>query len=301
AHNYTPDTWGCAFYPLWPFLLRGVSYVFGKNLLLTGYVLSNLFSLAALLLFHRYGREKHGLQLADRATILLALFPGSVFFFLPYTESLFLFLVVFFFWSLHRCNYAAAAAAAFFLPMTRAVGVLIFPCFLWELFRRKASVKNYGWAGAPLLGYACYFGIMHLSTGNALSGFEAQQHFPTQPSLGRLLELHRFAEHFAEFHFSHEMLYSALDRILFLCFLVSLYWVFRLDSGYYLYAVLMGLVPALAVSLMSYTRFCSVIFPLFIVMAQLLSKTRGFWLMAAVFGAAQFYFLLRHISGQWAG
>ncbi len=301
AHGYTPKAGHCAFYPLWPLCIRIGAFVTGGNFVVSAYLLANLFSFVAFLLFHQFVRENHDLAIADRATVLLVVFPGSIFFNFPYTESLFLLLVMACLVCLRRGFLVAAAAMAFLLPMTRAVGVFILPVLVWELFRKKSPIKNYALSLAPLLGYACYFGIMYFFTNNPFEGFAAQQNYPAQPSITRIADPVGFAQAFMDFRWSHDMLHSWVDRLFFVLFLASAYWMLRADTTYYVYSVFMGLVPALSNILMSYTRFVSLVFPLFIVWGQFTLRTRSFWPIAVLSFAAQNYFFIRHIMGQWAG
>ncbi|MGD0886113.1 MAG: hypothetical protein ABSA46_14810, partial [Thermodesulfovibrionales bacterium] len=54
-----------AFSPLWPFMIRIFSYITGGNLLASGLILSNVFSIAALYGLHRLVSEQNDSQLAD--------------------------------------------------------------------------------------------------------------------------------------------------------------------------------------------------------------------------------------------
>ncbi len=290
-----------AFYPLWPLCIRVGSILLNGNALLSAYVLANLFSLGGLLLFHRVVSERQCESVATKATVLLLLYPGSIFFFFPYSESLFLLLLMLCLYCLQRGNYAGVALAAFLIPMARAIGVFILPILLWELIRKKSPARNYAVCATPLLGYLCYFGLMYSYAGDPLAGFAAQLHFPAAPSVARIFDPMGFIESFTTFSWSHDMRYSIIDRGLFVVFLASLFWVIRMDSTYYVYAVFTGLVPALSNVLMSYTRFLSLVFPLFVVAAQLTFRTWLFGVFVTGSATAQVYFFLRHLSRQWVG
>jgi len=298
--SYTPKSGHCAFYPLWPLCISLATTVTG-NPVVSGYLLANLFSFCALLLFHHFVLKKHDVETANRATLLLLLYPGSLFFFFPYTESLFLFLLMVCVRCLRSEAWKWVFIAAFLLPMTRATGVFIFPFLVWEFFRRKSPVKTYAICAAPLLGYFCYFAIMYFYTGNALEGFDAQQKYPARPSIARIADPVGFAQSFVDFNWTHDMLRSFVDRGFFLIFLISLFWILRADTGYYVYSIFCGLIPALSNILMSYTRFLSLVFPLFIVLGQFVARKWLFWLLAGAFGAGQLWLFVRHVAGRWAG
>ncbi len=296
--GYTAGTGLCAFYPLWPICIRIGTFLTGGDYIAAGYLLCNTFSLLGFLLFFRLVWERHGLGVANRATFILLFFPGSVFFFLPYTESLFLLLLMILLFCLNHTHHKAAALAAFFLPMARAIGIFILPFMVWELWRKKAPLRKYWICLTPLLGYALYFAIMHFQTGNALEGFQAQKQFPAQPSIARIADPMGFLERFADFSWNHNAMRSWVDRLFFLIFFYSLYAIFRTDSGYGIYAICSGLIPALSNILMSYSRFVCLVFPMFIVLGMCI-RGRFFWFFCVACGAGQLIYLFRMLIGRW--
>jgi hypothetical protein len=301
AHGYEVGAERNAFYPLWPMCIRGGSLLTGGNDVLSAYVLANVFSLIGLLLFHRLVWERHGLPLANRAMLLLLVYPGSIFFCFPYTEPLFLLLLMLCLDRLSRETVGAAAVAAFLLPLTRPIGIFILPVIAWHLICRRSRLRSYSLCIAPVLGYLAYLGIMYHYTGSPFAGYEAQERFPTHPSLGQISDLAGFARSFLSFEWRHTIEHSFIDRVVFVSFLISLYWIIRLDAAYYLYAILAGLIPALSASMASYTRYSALVFPLFIVWAQFARKTRSLPFLLMLFFAVQCVFLLLHVAGRWAG
>jgi len=301
AHGYEIGSKRCTFYPLWPACIRVGSWLTGGNAILSAWLLSNLFSLVGLLLFHQMVLENHGLPIANRATLLLLVYPSSMFFFVPYSESLFLLLIMICLLCFQRGLFGRSAVAAFLLPLTRAIGIFILPVLLWELFSKRASWKQYGMCFAPVLGYLGYFGIMYYYTGNAFEGFTAQRQYPAQPSVGKIFDVSRAFHSFVDFSWSHDYLHSFIDRVVFVFFLISLYWIFKLRTGYYVYAFFAGLIPAMSNVFMSFTRFSALVFPLFIVWAQFARKTRTLPFLLMLFFGLQLLFLLLFISDRWAG
>lgn len=106
----------CAFYPLWPLLVRWAAPLAGGSHLIAGLVLSNLFSLAAWVLLYERVRRRWGKSVASWALVFLISFPGSLFFQFHYTESLFFLLVMLLWWGLEERRWGLAwgggAAAA---------------------------------------------------------------------------------------------------------------------------------------------------------------------------------------------
>lgn len=207
--GYRRSVDSCAFYPLWPLLVRWTSPLAGGNHLLAGLVLSNLFSLAAWVLFYERVRRSWGGSVAAWALVFLIVFPGSLFFQFHYTESLFLLLVMLLWWGIEERRWGLACVAAFLLPVCRAVGLFSMLPIGWFLLggrlsawgrafwsrrvRRKnavepqdrdsdlrSNVRDWRWYGlllAPLLGWLCYLGLMTFWTGNPFEGFEAQKNW----------------------------------------------------------------------------------------------------------------------------
>lgn len=300
--GYQSGSASCAFYPLWPGLIRACSWLAFGNHFIAGLLLANLLSTVAFLVFHYFVERHHGLPIANTAVTLLLAYPGAVFFSFIYTESLFLLLVVLFFLCLFAERYVWVAVIGFLLPLTKAVGVFcLFPLLL-HLWLKRARGRTYLACYGPILGYATYFGIMYFTTGNALEGFEAQRFYPNQPSVAHLFDLPGFLAHLVMPLQLHGMLDSALDRGLFLVLLACLYPIWRMNKVYFVYACFVGLVPAASSWFLSYTRNVMICFPLFIIAARLLDRRDGgflLWYAVVLSGAFQIWFLLRYINFVW--
>lgn len=94
AVGYDADPGFTAFPPLYPMLTRGLGQLLGGYFLLAGLLISNGALFVALMLLHRLVARDHGARLADRTLLYLAVFPASFAFLLPFTESLFLLLIL---------------------------------------------------------------------------------------------------------------------------------------------------------------------------------------------------------------
>lgn len=302
-----------AFYPLWPLLVRIGALPLGGNFLLSALLLGNLFSLLGFLFLHAIVKSDHGERIADASTLLLLVFPGSLFLLFPYTESLFLFLGVLFFYFLRRENLWAAGIVAFLLPLTRAVGVFIALPFAYELFLRYRREKNrplslnlrdLGLLSLPAFGWATYFLVLYLTTGNAFEGFGAQDGYIAKRSVANLVDLKLLLTNFLDVGSLHGFLDSAIDRFWFVLLLAVLYPIWRLDRGYFFFCLGTGILPAMTGSFLSYTRFFLLVFPVFIVLGKLLAneKARGLkWASLALLFTLQLLFLLRHSNNFWVG
>jgi hypothetical protein len=301
ANGYDDSIGICAFYPLWPACIRIGSWLTRGDLVLSAWLLANVFSFIGLLTFRFAVCRECNKPLANQATLLLLLYPGSVFFFVPYSESLFLLLLMACFVSLQRNTLWGVAVAAFFLPMTRAIGIFILPVLAWHLFSNGANLRRYFVCLAPAAGYLCLFGIMYWFTNNPFEGFVAQGLYPAQPSILRIFDVPGFFHSFMNFRWTHDCLHSVIDRAIFVAFLLSLYWIHRLNRTYYVYALLTGLIPAMSNIFMSYTRFLSLVFPVFIIWSQLAHNSRTFPVLLVLSFVFQVVFLILFVSGRWVG
>lgn len=160
--GYAKAVRSCAFYPLWPLLMRWAAPLAGGNHLFAGLALSNCLSLAAWVLLYARVRQRWGRRVAAWSLAYLVAFPGALFFQFSYTESLFLLLVVLLWWGLEDRRWGLVWVAAFLLPLTRAIGVFaVLPiawyiaresgltCRAWTRGRRKRGMGSAGCAKEP--------------------------------------------------------------------------------------------------------------------------------------------------------
>jgi hypothetical protein len=299
-NGYQKDDIACAFYPLWPGLIRLFSIVTRIDIFTSGILLANVLSLAAVFLFHYLVRSQHGLETAKVATAFLLAFPGSIFFSFIYTEPLFLLLVVLFFIFLFQENYWGVAATGFLLSLTKAVGIFCVLPLLWQLFALRRPARLALAACGPVLGYISYFFVMFAFTGNPWEGFEAQKYYENRPSIANMFNLKGMFATFCEI----QDFGAALDRVLFLVFLGSLFWVYRLNKTYFVFALAAGAIPALSTWFVSYRRQIMMCFPLFIALGHHLKGRDNRlprWYLLAVMAAIQSFFLVRYLNFMWAG
>jgi hypothetical protein len=303
-YGYIRGSSSNAFYPLWPFLIRVFSYVTGGDHLIAGLILAGLFSIAGMILFHHFVLGRHGEKTADLALLFLLAFPGSIFFSFVYTESLFFFLSILLFTFLYRKEYLKAGLVSFFLPLTRAVGLFaIIPLALY-IYLNQGRSRKLLYSLFPIAGLVLYFLTLYLFTGDPFEGFKAQQFYPARANLFKVLHPINFIKLLFAPLKIHGILDSAIDRFWFIYFLCSLWPLWKKDRCYFAFALPLGIVPAMTISFMSFTRFALVIFPLFIITAdRFIKEDRKYWLYAVLFVlfSIKILFLILHVNYQWVG
>lgn len=301
--GYEPGSPSCAFYPLWPAAIRAASWIF-INPLIAAMILGNAMSVLSFWMFYKLVERDFGNRVAGDSLVLLLAFPGAVFFSFPYTESLYFIMVMVFFWGLARERYFWVCITSFLMPLTKAIGVFAVVPLAWHLHDRKRGLGYWLLVLAPLLGYASYFALMYAWTGNALDGFEAQKAYPYSPSVLNILNVGGFVRTFLHIGSVDGMTDSALDRLFFIFLALLLPWIYRRNRAWFLYSLAAGLIPAGTSWFMSYRRYIMVCFPVFIVLAQLLAKTKQrwiFWYYVAWLAALQVWAVKELVNFGWAG
>ncbi len=185
-----------AFFPLYPLTVwlasgTGASPV---ALLVGAYAVSLAAFLAALRLLHRLVALELRPELGAPTLMLLALFPTSLFFGAPYTESLFLLLSIGGFYSARTGHWAVAGLLAATASAARPVGVcLVVPLAVLYLYGprtdRSASTGpprnallprhrpglDFLWLGLAPLGLLVFSGYLGLRHGDPLAFLHEQQ------------------------------------------------------------------------------------------------------------------------------
>ncbi len=308
-YGYRPGTMSTAFYPLWPFLIRLGSFFCGGSHLIAGLILANLFSILGALLFFYFVSVSSSLRQAEHALLFLMAYPGAIFFSFVYSESLFFFLSVLLFVCLHHRKIVGVSVCAFLLPMTRPTGILILVPLAFWIYAESRKDTGRGLSRlvllvAPLGGFLGYLLVMWVTTGDAFEGFLAQKHFIAGSKIGKILDLVAFLRSSLTVLGVHGMVGSAIDRLWFLVFAGALVPIWRMNRTLFFFSLVMGLVPAMTVSFMAFTRYLSVVFPVFMVLGSWMGRascTAWRYVILAGLFAMQILFLLMHINNYWVG
>jgi hypothetical protein len=319
-----------AFFPLYPLLVRGAGEVGGGSpgaRLAAAYVLSLAAFLGALLLLHRLTELELGRRTAGTAVLLLALFPASLYFGAPYSESFFLLSSVAAFYAARTDRWAWAGAAAAAGGATRSAGVLLLVplAIIYVQQHGRRPRLDALWlllAPAGLALYALYLGLAH---GEPLAFLDAQHLWQRDfagPLVGAWDGVVTAAEGARQLlSGSSEHLYvsgtggaqggafrvAAVDLVLFGFLLFSLAAcagaLRRLPLPYGLWAatalVLPLSYPVGPQPLMSLPRFTAVLFPLFMWLALVCEERRMTPLVMAVSAVGLGLFTAQFATWHW--
>lgn len=307
--GYKPDSMSNAFYPLYPTLMKLVSSFLGISAATAGLLISNILSLFVAVLLYLVSREFMSDALATSTVVLYLSYPLTFYTNILYSESLFLFLALGLFYGLYKDKYWIAVAAAFLLPLSRPQGVLVgLAILVFVLLKYRRDIFNVVGKRDLLtllsfpLGVFSYFLFMHLATGNPLSGFNAQSNFISGNSISNIVKIDDwFLRNFVNIDLAfHGFTNSIIDRLFFVFYMVMLYFIYKkTDATLFTYALIIGMVPALSGTFMSFSRYTLGVFPIFMVLSML--SKRHFYVIATLFFAVQSVFIARHTLNHWMG
>jgi Gpi18-like mannosyltransferase len=189
-----------AFFPFFPVLIRFFSSLLPKipNLdtniytdpafFYSGLFLSNIFFLAALLVFYKLLRIDFKKDISFLSIILLLVFPTSFFFGSIYTESLFLLLTISAIYLIRKSNFFWAAVLISLSTATRITGVLLIPIYLIEAFKNKNKL-SFVWTLITPLGILAYMYYLKSAFNNPLYFLTSQPVFGAGRSGGEIILL----------------------------------------------------------------------------------------------------------------
>ncbi len=313
-HGYRPGQESNRFYPLFPGVIR-ISSLFFHNSFWGGLVVSNLLSLCGIVLFYFFVKRLCTPEIAWKSTFLLLAFPTSFYLSLIYSESLFLFLVMCFFYFLYRKQFFFAGIFSFFLPVTRPVGIFIlfpFLVFYAQYVRTVYTAKRSNIKGVmiqglnllwPIAGLGFLLLLMYSKTGNFFETFILDKTVVGRWDVFTIFRPDIFFQNLFSFSLVlHGFTNSLLDRLFFVGFLTSLFIIYKkLDKTLFVYALFMGSVPLFG-NFMSYTRYMLMAFPFFIILGIVFtSKKYHFFFIPFLFFLVmlQTLFLILHSLNYW--
>jgi hypothetical protein len=288
------------FFPLYPMLVRGVALAV-RNYLTAGLGISLVASVAAGTLLYRLVELDGDRHEAWRAVVLLFAFPTAYFLSAPYSEALFLCLVLASVYLARQRRDWLSSVTGALAGATRMAGLALLPAHLVDAVRRR-SLRALAVAAAPATGFLVYLTINRIAFGSAFAFLRIQdrhwyQHLvpPWRPfadaAAGVFLpELIRgwhfvFWGRLAAFAVAVTLLIAARHRL-------------RPAENVYAWSGL--LLVSCSSWLISLPRYLIGIYPV-IVAAAWLARRRAIWLAVVTASClAQGWLFTRYVTGLWA-
>ncbi|HKF85312.1 MAG TPA: hypothetical protein VKB30_05965 [Candidatus Limnocylindrales bacterium] len=177
AYGYEQGTGSTNMFPLFPVLIASAAGVKG-NIALAGLVVSAVAFIVALTGLHQLVARDVDPDVARRTVLFLAIFPGALWYFAPYTESVFLAAAVWAILAARRRRWEIVLVAGAAAALARPPGVLLVLPLAWELLMQlraeaqagslRLRVGHLGAAvavAAPLVAYGAFVAWTALAVG----------------------------------------------------------------------------------------------------------------------------------------
>ncbi len=312
AQNYYSDYFTQTFFPFYPILIRlAAKLFFENNYFLSGIFISNISFCFALILFYKLMKLEKMEKYFLWSMIFLFTYTTSFYFGALYSESLFLVLSLSSFYAARRGNWLLAGIAGFFASLTRLFGLFIFPALIYEIFVQfrqsaKDSSKLYNAAYLMLipLGLVAYMVYLQVEFKDALLFWHAQPAFGAERVTNSIVLTPQVIYRYIKILFSVSAVtipfWIALLELM--SFLISAAILFTgrktIRTSYSIYAWLILIVPGLTGTFSSLPRYTSIIFPLFMILAQIKNKPLKV-LLAIFFLVIQSLCILLFTRGYW--
>lgn len=294
-----------AFFPLYPLVLSMVN-IFVGNIELTAFITANLIIIALFVSLYYIINKLYTHNVALKTIFLIFVFPFGIFFRSYFTEGLFLFLLVWFVYFLVKKQLFLLSLSSSLLYVTRPTGLFLLPLIAVlmaiEIRRNKLSpVIACIYFTLSLLPFGLWLLFNYKFTGNPAYWMNVQQSWFTTPStfntirynLTIIANFFRLPTH--DFHRSR----VDIAIIIYAAFLLyasrkhlkkELWWI----------SFLFWLLPLLTHDTISYSRYQSVNFPLFIFLAQKL-QGKAFIAVSAILFAILLITSLYFVNWYWIG
>lgn len=264
-----------AFFPLYPLLVKIVSFFTLGNYFWAGVIVSNVFLLGFLIVFYKLARHFFSEETAIRAVFFVLIFPLSFFLTAVYSESVYLFFSAVALYFALKKQWLFGGIAAIFVTATRFVGIFLILALLFEYlnslnFQIKKVTPNILVILIGFLGLISYIVYLYFVTGDPLAFVHVQIHWQRSTDMANplivLLENSYFLIHDPNRFF---ILFANLDYFYTVLFLIlSIFVFFKVRKSLGIYCLLVTIFPLLSNSLVSMPRYCLAAFPVFLLLAK---------------------------------
>lgn len=254
-----------AFFPLWPLVIKIFSFVFGFYT--ASFLLSFILGLTTFVLFYFLAVRLIGKSPARYALILFAAFPSTMFLHAGYTEGLFLTLTLLSFLMLEKKLYLPSAIFAGLTTMTRLAGVGITAAYL---ILKQPFLKKIIYMLISVSGLLFYILFLQIIFGNGFLFIDAQKswcqsagHCQLRFPLTMIFEYGRLV---LMGWIRPSLSFAFIDWSSSVTFLALLFIVWRrLNKIYFVYSLLVIILPLMSGSMVGMVRYVLVAFPVFFV------------------------------------
>ncbi|OGM75733.1 hypothetical protein A2382_00580 [Candidatus Woesebacteria bacterium RIFOXYB1_FULL_38_16] len=280
--GYKPLTY--FFFPLYPVIIGFLARLLDLNFLgyaILGLLVSHMTFLLAVVGFWKLIRLSNSRNKSFLAVLLLLFFPTSFYFAAYYTEALFLAIVVWSFYFARVQKWWLASLLATLGTATRLVGIVLLPSLIILYFLdMKNILRTWKWFILLLIpaGLLIYMFFLYRSTGDPFEFLNSVGIFGEQRSSSFILLPQVFYRYFFKVLPNLNNYWPVVFTTLLELFVAILYFVLcfygwrKLKKGELMFLVGGYLIPTLSGSFSSLPRYVLVLFPGYLLMADLIYK-----------------------------
>jgi hypothetical protein len=303
--GYAPVSGGrsnIAYFPVYPMLMRLVGRPFGRQhavFYLSGVAISWVCFVLAMVALYYLARLDLPRRRAERAVLLMMVFPFGFFFGVAYSESTFLLFTVLAFYLFRTRHWIGGGLCGAVATATRVPGIMMLPALAWLAWQHTEPTRRdrlLAAAGVLLAasGFAAYCLYIYQLTGNPFEWAATLQRWGYYPGgspwLAPLRLVGTLLTHPYLYLTTNPMaVYDTLYGLTGILFAVAVPFVWRrFGAAYGIFMALNLWLPLSSGVFEGVGRYCSVLFPCFIWLATIRARTAA---TAIVVVFAMFYTL----------
>ncbi|AKM82188.1 TPA: hypothetical protein DD449_03720 [Candidatus Berkelbacteria bacterium] len=311
AKSYDFSRHSMAFFPLWPATIWLFSKIFYfVNTHIIAFVLANLITLADCWIFYKLVQLDYDKDTAYRSVKYFLFFPMSLFLASAYSEPLFLLGVLSSFYFIRKQQYLLSGFGGIIASASRLVGSIMLLPLVIEVIKQKITKENWwktlGILIAPL-GLLGYMYFLKTNYGDCLGFLHAYQNSDWNRGYGYnafnlfwndikiIFSFHGFGP---SKDYVDAMMTTGSVLVMLTVLLSNIK---KIRLSYFVYAILIMLVPLFSNSLDSLNRYVLPIFPFFMVLGILGRRKWVDSLITVTFLVLLGLFTVMFINRWWVG
>jgi len=299
------DRFLIVFFPLYPALVA-LGHVIARDYLLSAFLIAGIASIAAGLALRELVRLDLSERTAQLSVVFLFIFPTSYFLHIPYTESLFLALVIGSFVAARKRSWIFAGVLGGLACLTRVNGLILLPALAFEVWAEYSETKQVDrrWSFLLLIpaGFSSYLFLNYFITGDALMFMTYQREhwyryfrWPWEGIWETYKRIDNPKPVDAQMTGVQELLFVLIGAF------ATIFGWRSLRNSYRVWMVINWLLFVSTSFVLSVPRYTLSLFPMFILMAIAARTHRyvnfGFWLWSVLYLAL---FITQFVRGNWA-
>jgi Gpi18-like mannosyltransferase len=293
------------FFPFYPLLVRLVTFNF-DYVSLSGMMVSNVASFVAVVYLFKLTKLDYNDSIAKKAVLFLCIFPTAYFLSAPFTEAVFVTLVIASLYYARQSNWALAGILGCLSALTRIGGLVMLPALLVEYYHQKgwnfkALDRKIVFLFLPVAGFLIYLGINYVVMGDFFSFFTIQrEHFyETFNPISGFIGAVNWPSH-SVFSDNITIGYAQVIFAFFGFIMVGAAWKLKLRPSYQVYMLLIWMVTVATSFWISVPRYVLAMFPMFLVLAFASNRKSVLIGVTAVSCVGLFFFTWIFGTGAWA-